>query len=87
MAKKVMVIGLGSMGSAFALARLKNDYEVTVWNRTASRAEPLLAAGAIQASSVSEGVGANNVIVICVSNYEDTKLLLDGCGGGLTYPP
>jgi len=80
MAKKVMVIGLGSMGSAFAMTLLKNDYEVTVWNRTASRAEPLLKAGAIQASSVSESVGANKLIVICVSNYEDTSLLLEGCG-------
>ncbi len=79
MANKVMVIGLGSMGSALAMALLKNDYEVTVWNRTASKAEPLLKAGAIQADSVSEGVGANNLIVICVSNYEDTKLLLEGC--------
>jgi 3-hydroxyisobutyrate dehydrogenase-like beta-hydroxyacid dehydrogenase len=80
MTNKVMVIGLGSMGSALALALLKNDYEVTVWNRTASRAEPLLKAGAIPACSVSEGVGANNLIVICVSNYQDTKLLLEGCG-------
>jgi 3-hydroxyisobutyrate dehydrogenase-like beta-hydroxyacid dehydrogenase len=80
MANKVMVIGLGSMGSALAMALLKNDYEVTVWNRTASKVEPLLKAGAIQADSVSEGVGANNLIVVCVSNYEDTKLLLEGCG-------
>jgi 3-hydroxyisobutyrate dehydrogenase-like beta-hydroxyacid dehydrogenase len=75
-----MVIGLGSMGSAFATTLLKNDYEVTVWNRTASKAAPLLKAGAIQTGSVAEGVGANNLIVICVSNYEDTQLLLEGCG-------
>ncbi len=80
MANKVMVIGLGSMGSALAMALLKNDYEVTVWNRTASKAAPLLKAGAIQACSVSEGVSANNLIVICVSNYDDTTLLLEGCG-------
>ena len=80
MLDKVMVIGLGSMGSAFAMTLLKNGYEVTVWNRTASRAEPLLKAGAIHAGSVSEGVGMNDLIVICVSNYEDTTLLLEGCG-------
>ncbi len=80
MDNKVMVIGLGSMGSAFAMTLLKNDYEVTVWNRTASRAAPLLKAGAIQTSSVAEGVGANKLFVICVSNYENTKLLLEGCG-------
>jgi 3-hydroxyisobutyrate dehydrogenase-like beta-hydroxyacid dehydrogenase len=80
MANKVLVIGLGSMGSALAIALLKNNYEVTVWNRTASKAEPLLKAGAIQAGSVSEGVGANKLIVICVSNYDDTALLLEGSG-------
>ena len=80
MANKVMVIGLGRMGSALAMTLLKNDYEVTVWNRTASKAEPLLKAGAIHAHSVAEGVGANNLIVICVSNYEDTNFLLEGCG-------
>ena len=68
MANKVMVIGLGRMGSALAMALLKNDYQVTVWNRTASKAVPLVEAGAIHAGSVSEGVGANNLIVICVSN-------------------
>jgi len=80
MDNKVIVIGLGSMGSALAMTLVKNDYDVTVWNRTASKAEPLLKAGAIQAASVSEGVGANNLIVICVSNYEDTTLLLEHCG-------
>jgi 3-hydroxyisobutyrate dehydrogenase-like beta-hydroxyacid dehydrogenase len=80
MDNKVMVIGLGRMGSAFAMALLKNDDEVTVWNRTASKAASLLKAGAMETSSVSEGVAANKLIVICVSNYEDTKLLLEGCG-------
>ena len=73
------MIGLGSMGSALAMALLKNDYEVTVWNRTASRAAAVLKAGAIQAGSVAEGVDANNLIVICVSTYENTKLLLGDC--------
>lgn len=80
MTNKVMMIGLGSMGSALAMALLKNDYGVTVWNRTASRAAAVLKAGAIQAGSVAEGVDANNLIVICVSNYENTKLLLEDCG-------
>ena len=80
MDNKVLVIGLGSMGSAFAMTLLKNNYKVSIWNRTASKAKPLIKAGAIQAASIAEGVGANNLIVICVSNYEDTKLLLEDCG-------
>ncbi|MFF5975579.1 NAD(P)-binding domain-containing protein [Streptomyces sp. NPDC012769] len=44
--KRVTVIGLGRMGRALAEAFLREGYETTVWNRTAARAEPLLAAGA-----------------------------------------
>ena len=54
MARKVMVIGLGRMGAALAATLLKNDYEVSVWNRTASKGAPLVDAAARQADSVSD---------------------------------
>ena len=38
----VSVIGLGAMGSALARTLLQNGYAVTVWNRTAEKAEPLV---------------------------------------------
>ena len=77
---KVMVIGLGRMGAALAATLLENDYAVSVWNRTAAKAAPLLEAGATQADSVAAGIGANEVIVICVGNYDDAQSLLQGCG-------
>jgi 3-hydroxyisobutyrate dehydrogenase-like beta-hydroxyacid dehydrogenase len=80
MAPKVLVIGLGRMGSALAATLLKNDYEVSVWNRTASRAAPLVEVGASQADSVAEGISASEVIIVCVGNYDDTKSLLEDCG-------
>ena len=42
----VAVVGLGLMGSAIAGRLLEAGVETHVWNRTPSRAEPLLAAGA-----------------------------------------
>ena len=42
----ISVIGLGAMGSALAHTLLQNGYSVTVWNRTAEKAEPLVSAGA-----------------------------------------
>ena len=42
--KQVCVIGLGNMGSALAEALLAKDHSVTVWNRTASKCDPLTAA-------------------------------------------
>jgi len=80
MARKVLVIGLGRMGSALAATLLKNDYEVSVWNRTASKAAPLVEAGARQADSVAEGISASDVIVVCVGDYDDTRSLLEDCG-------
>ncbi|MBZ4401161.1 NAD(P)-binding domain-containing protein [Myxococcus sp. AS-1-15] len=45
----VTVIGLGKMGSALAGAFLRAGHRVTVWSRTASRAELLRQAGAVVA--------------------------------------
>jgi 3-hydroxyisobutyrate dehydrogenase-like beta-hydroxyacid dehydrogenase len=80
MARKILVIGLGRMGFALAATLLKNNYEVSVWNRTVSKAAPLVEAGASQVSSVAEGINVSEVIVVCVGNYDDTKLLLEDCG-------
>jgi 3-hydroxyisobutyrate dehydrogenase-like beta-hydroxyacid dehydrogenase len=80
MARKILVIGLGRMGSALAATLLKNDYEVSVWNRTASKAAPLVEAGASQANSVAEGISASEVIVVCLGNYADPRSLLEDCG-------
>ncbi len=43
----VTVIGLGPMGQALAGAFLKNGHPTTVWNRSAGKAEALVAQGAM----------------------------------------
>src|SRR3954447_1888627 len=45
----VTVIGLGPMGRAMVDAFLDRGHAVTVWNRTASKAEELVARGAVLA--------------------------------------
>jgi 3-hydroxyisobutyrate dehydrogenase-like beta-hydroxyacid dehydrogenase len=80
MLQRVLVIGLGRMGFALAATLLKNDYPVAVWNRTESKAAPLVEAGATLAGCVAEGIDANDLIVICVSNYPDAALLLEDSG-------
>jgi 3-hydroxyisobutyrate dehydrogenase-like beta-hydroxyacid dehydrogenase len=73
----VTVIGLGLMGQALAGAFLKDGHRTTVWNRTASKAESLVAQGAKLAGSVREAVGASPLVVVCVSNYDQVRELLD----------
>ena len=72
----VAVIGLGDMGSALARAFLANRHRVTVWNRTAAKATPLVQAGAQQAKSVEAAVAAGDVIVVCVLDYAISESLL-----------
>jgi len=73
----VTVVGLGSMGSALADAFLAAGHPTTVWNRTASKAEPLVARGARQAETVDEAVRASPLIIACLTTYEDTWAALE----------
>ncbi|MFG3257592.1 NAD(P)-dependent oxidoreductase [Streptomyces sp. NPDC048172] len=68
----VTVVGLGSMGSALAAAFLEAGHPTTVWNRTASKAEPLVAQGAVHARTMEEAVGASPLTVTCFTTYENT---------------
>jgi 3-hydroxyisobutyrate dehydrogenase-like beta-hydroxyacid dehydrogenase len=72
----VSVIGLGVMGTALAKAFLANHHRVTVWNRTASKCEPLAHAGAHVAESVATAAEASQVLVVCVLDYPASTALL-----------
>ena len=75
-ATAVTVLGLGSLGSALATALVAAGHPVTVWNRTTSRADRLVSAGAVQAPSVGAAVEASPVVVVCVSTYEDVTAVV-----------
>ncbi|MEU8763310.1 NAD(P)-binding domain-containing protein [Streptomyces sp. NPDC048659] len=66
----VTVIGLGPMGQAMVGAFLDGGYEVTVWNRTASRADALAARGATVAADVREALAANELVVLSLTDYD-----------------
>jgi hypothetical protein len=51
---KVGLIGLGQMGSGLAASLVKAGHEVTVYDRTRARAEPLLAQGAVSADGIAD---------------------------------
>lgn len=66
----VTLIGLGPMGQAMVHTLLAAGYPVTVWNRTASRAEPLVAAGARLASSPAEAVASSDLVILSLTDYQ-----------------
>lgn len=65
----VTVIGLGDMGSALAAAFLTAGHPTTVWNRTASKADELVARGAVRADSVATALRASDVVIVCLLDY------------------
>ncbi|MEU5885133.1 NAD(P)-binding domain-containing protein [Spirillospora sp. NPDC047279] len=79
----VTVIGLGLMGQALAGAFLRGGHPTTVWNRTAAKADALVAEGATLAGSVGDAVAASPLVVVCVTDYDAVHGLLDPVGDAL----
>ncbi len=80
----VTVIGLGPMGRAMVGAFLDDGHSVTVWNRTASRADELVARGAVRADTVGAALAANELVVLSLTDYAAMDDLLGPAAGALT---
>ncbi len=83
--KEVSVLGLGSMGITIAQLFLDQGYKVTVWNRTAKKADALVAKGAVLARSAAEAVRAAGVTLMCVYDYRaaDAILAMEGVAAAM----
>jgi len=76
-------IGTGRMGFEMARRLAKSGCDITVWNRTRAKAEPLAKDGAKIADSLPELAGCD--IVFCmVSTWDDVKEVLAGPKGLLS---
>jgi 3-hydroxyisobutyrate dehydrogenase len=77
-------IGLGNMGAPLATRLVKAGYDVAVWNRTASKAAPVVEAGAAQVAEIRE-LGARDAVFSMVSASKDLEhVMLDPEVGLLT---
>jgi len=72
----VTVIGLGHMGSVLAKTFLDHGLKLTVWNRTASKSEVLVAAGAVLARSPSDAIAASPITIFSLTNKAIVRTIL-----------
>lgn len=79
----VTVLGLGAMGSAIAWTFLDHGHPTTVWNRTASRVEPLVDAGATGVANAAEAVARSPLTVLCVLDYDAVEDVLAAIGDSI----
>lgn len=78
-------IGAGRMGAAMAIRLAKAGEDVTVWNRTRAKAEPLTEVGCTIADSIADLRG-HDVVFTMVSTPADLEQVLVGEGGLLADP-
>jgi 3-hydroxyisobutyrate dehydrogenase-like beta-hydroxyacid dehydrogenase len=75
---KIGLIGLGLMGRPMGMNLLKAGHPLTVWNRTASRADELVAAGAVLARTPREAAAGADVLITMVSDPSALEEVLWG---------
>ncbi|WP_318217390.1 NAD(P)-dependent oxidoreductase [Streptomyces sp. SCL15-6] len=66
----VTVIGLGPMGQAMTRTLLAAGHRVTVWNRTAGRADGVVADGATLAPAPGAAVEASDLVILSLTDYQ-----------------
>ena len=83
MGKRIGWIGLGRMGEAMAKRLVKAGHNVSVWNRTASKAAPLAEAGATIVAT-KQDLATCDAVFTMVSTTDDLKEVLFAEGGLLS---
>ncbi len=74
-------VGTGIMGAPMARNLAQAGFSVTVYNRTASKAEALREHGAAVAGSLAEVARAASVVITMVPDTPDVLAVVEGEGG------
>jgi cation diffusion facilitator CzcD-associated flavoprotein CzcO len=70
---RVAVLGMGAMGSRMAAALLRAGHAVTVWNRTAAHAQPLVEQGAKLADSPRAAATDAEIVLAMIRDDEASR--------------
>ena len=81
MSDKIGFVGLGIMGIPMSKNLLGAGYEVTVWNRTASRMDEPASLGANKAASAAEAASESDVTITMLTDSPDVEKVVLGPGG------
>lgn len=79
--KKIGFAGTGVMGSSMVLNLIKHGYELSVYNRTKSKADACIAAGAKWCDTVAECAKDKDVVITIVGFPKDVEEVYFGENG------
>ena len=80
---KIGFIGLGIMGNPMSKKLLEAGYSVTAWNRTRSRMDEIVAAGASPAGSAAEAAAGSDITITMLTDSPVVEEVVLGTGGVL----
>jgi 3-hydroxyisobutyrate dehydrogenase len=79
--ERVGFVGLGTMGLFMASNLARAGFPLTVWNRTASRADDVVALGATLAETPADVARASDIVVACLTDSPQVEEVLFGDNG------
>ncbi|HSK60647.1 MAG TPA: NAD(P)-dependent oxidoreductase [Actinomycetospora sp.] len=74
----VAVLGTGIMGAGMTRSLLREGLEVTVWNRSVEKAQPLAEDGAHVAESAADAVAAADVVITMLFDSDAVAETMEG---------
>jgi 3-hydroxyisobutyrate dehydrogenase-like beta-hydroxyacid dehydrogenase len=84
---KLAFLGLGLMGTPMATRLLEAGHDLTVWNRTSAKTQPIVDRGALAASSPAEAAAGADAVITMLATPQVLQQVLfaeDGVVGALT---
>ena len=81
--QKIAFLGLGSMGQPMARRLLAAGHELTVWNRTAAKADLLAGEGAKAAATPAEAVQDADVVITMLADPQAVREVVDAMSPAL----
>jgi len=82
---RIAVLGTGLLGAGFARNLLSQGHQVVVWNRTASKTEPLVQAGATAADTPAQAVQEADRVHLVLTADSAVNAVIEALTDGL--PP
>jgi 3-hydroxyisobutyrate dehydrogenase-like beta-hydroxyacid dehydrogenase len=83
MRMRIGFAGLGTMGQPIANNLRKAGHEVTVWNRTPSKADHIVSKGGKLAGTPRECAAGRDLVVTCLADEKALDAVLEGADGVL----
>jgi 3-hydroxyisobutyrate dehydrogenase len=81
---RIGVAGLGAMGSAIAVRLMEVGHQVTVWNRTAAKVQPVAEAGAKAVDSPAAVAAASDAVITILTDGVAIEAVYQGPSGLLS---